>query len=58
MTASANTVGILGAGTMGAGIAQVAATAGWSVELTDVDEATVRRAIDAFYSPLIDRQAA
>ncbi|MCH6551884.1 MAG: 3-hydroxybutyryl-CoA dehydrogenase, partial [Planctomycetes bacterium] len=40
------TVGIIGAGTMGAGIAQVAATSGWVVELMDVDEPTVRAAID------------
>ncbi|MCZ6446187.1 MAG: 3-hydroxyacyl-CoA dehydrogenase NAD-binding domain-containing protein [Planctomycetota bacterium] len=40
------TIGIIGAGTMGAGIAQVAATAGWTVQLIDVDEATVRIAID------------
>ncbi|MEE8155341.1 MAG: 3-hydroxyacyl-CoA dehydrogenase NAD-binding domain-containing protein [Phycisphaerales bacterium] len=46
MAESASTVGIIGAGTMGAGIAQVAATAGWSVELMDVDESTVRAAID------------
>ena len=45
MNGSANTVGIIGAGTMGAGIAQVAATAGWTVELMDVDEATVRAAL-------------
>jgi len=38
-------VGILGAGTMGAGIAQVAACAGWIVHLMDVDEPTVRAAI-------------
>jgi len=31
---------------MGAGIAQVAATAGWTVELMDVDEPTVRAAIE------------
>ncbi len=37
---------ILGAGTMGSGIAQVAATGGWTVELMDVDEATVQAAID------------
>ena len=30
------TVGIIGAGTMGAGIAQVAVTSGWTVELMDV----------------------
>ncbi|MHC4991529.1 MAG: 3-hydroxyacyl-CoA dehydrogenase NAD-binding domain-containing protein, partial [Planctomycetota bacterium] len=46
MSGSANTVGILGAGTMGAGIAQVAAASGWTVHLADVNEATVRTAID------------
>ncbi len=40
-----HSVGIIGAGTMGAGIAQVAATSGWTVELMDVDEPTVRAAI-------------
>ena len=43
---SESTLGILGAGTMGAGIAQVAATAGWTVQLMDVDGPTVRAAID------------
>ncbi|MCH8824454.1 MAG: 3-hydroxybutyryl-CoA dehydrogenase [Planctomycetes bacterium] len=42
---SSKTVGVIGAGTMGAGIAQVAAMAGWTVELMDVDEATVHAAI-------------
>jgi 3-hydroxybutyryl-CoA dehydrogenase len=46
VSGSANTVGILGAGTMGAGIAQVAAASGWTVHLADVNEATVRTAID------------
>jgi len=41
-----NTVLILGAGTMGAGIAQVAAMHGWNVLLLDVDVATAQRAID------------
>ncbi len=45
MADRSSTLGIIGAGTMGAGIAQVAATAGWTVELMDVDEATVRTAI-------------
>ena len=31
---------------MGAGIAQVAATSGWTVELMDVDEPTIRKAIE------------
>ena len=46
MADGSSTLGIIGAGTMGAGIAQVAATAGWNVELMDVDETLVRAAID------------
>ena len=38
-------MGVIGAGTMGAGIAQVAAAAGWTVQLKDIDEATVTAAI-------------
>lgn len=45
MAPSTHPVGIIGTGAMGAGIAQVAATAGFSVQLMDVDEATVRKAI-------------
>jgi 3-hydroxybutyryl-CoA dehydrogenase len=45
VSGTSGTVGIIGAGTMGAGIAQVAAMAGWTVELSDVDEPTVRAAI-------------
>ncbi len=41
-----SSVAILGSGTMGAGIAQVAAAAGWTVQLMDVDEPTVRNAIE------------
>ena len=44
--AESSVIGIIGAGTMGAGIAQVAATSGWRVLLMDVDEATVGAAID------------
>lgn len=36
-------VGIVGAGTMGTGIAQVAATAGWEVRLLDVSEELIRK---------------
>jgi 3-hydroxybutyryl-CoA dehydrogenase len=39
-------VGILGAGTMGAGIAQVAASHGCAVDLVDVRPEVVRRALD------------
>jgi 3-hydroxybutyryl-CoA dehydrogenase len=38
-------VGVLGAGLMGHGIAQVAATAGYSVVLREVDEATLQKGI-------------
>ncbi|MFT5892292.1 MAG: 3-hydroxybutyryl-CoA dehydrogenase [Dokdonia sp.] len=39
-----NTVGIIGAGTMGSGIAQVAATAGCSVKLFDTNQAALDKA--------------
>lgn len=41
------TVGIIGAGTMGSGIAQVFATAGFEVVLTDVSEAAAARGVAA-----------
>jgi len=41
---------ILGAGTMGAGIAQVAAASGWRVVLVDVDDDVVRRAIEGVHA--------
>jgi 3-hydroxybutyryl-CoA dehydrogenase len=40
-------VGVVGAGLMGAGIAQVAAQAGYDVRLYDVDDASLQRGIDA-----------
>lgn len=45
MDSSSKTVGILGAGTMGAGIAQVAAAAGWTAFLRDVNPDVVKNAI-------------
>nr|MDT0658307.1 3-hydroxyacyl-CoA dehydrogenase family protein [Micromonospora sp. DSM 115978] len=42
----AGRLGIVGAGLMGSGIAQVAAQAGWQVVLRDLDEAATRRGID------------
>jgi len=47
-----STVGIIGGGTMGAGIAQVAAMRGWTVELRDVDESTARKSIDGIINRL------
>ena len=41
------TVGVIGAGTMGHGIAQVAATAGYKVLLRDVDLDSLSRGIQA-----------
>lgn len=41
------TVGVIGAGTMGAGIAQVAAASEWSVLLMDADETAAQRAIES-----------
>lgn len=44
--AAVRTVGVIGAGTMGAGIAQVAAAAGCRVLLQDVSDAQLQRAVD------------
>jgi 3-hydroxybutyryl-CoA dehydrogenase len=55
MSTAIHPIGIIGAGTMGAGIAQVAAVSGWPVFILDVDENTVRSAIDAIHKRL-DRQ--
>jgi 3-hydroxybutyryl-CoA dehydrogenase len=57
MNTAIHPIGIIGAGTMGAGIAQVAAVSGWPVFILDVDENTVRSAIDAVHKRL-DRQVA
>jgi 3-hydroxybutyryl-CoA dehydrogenase len=45
-------VGVIGAGTMGAGIAQVAATHGCAVTLTDVNTQVVRKAIEGIAARL------
>jgi 3-hydroxybutyryl-CoA dehydrogenase len=45
-------VGVVGAGTMGSGIAQVAATAGHDVVLQDVDRAALERGVDSVESGL------
>ena len=49
MNSQKKTVGVLGAGTMGAGIAIVMARAGYSTILYDIDEAGLRRGIDTVH---------
>ena len=46
MTTESRRVAVIGAGTMGAGIAQAAAAAGWTTALADVDEDTLTRGLD------------
>src|SRR5512143_1257363 len=48
-------IGVLGAGSMGSGIAQVAAAAGHPVVLADVNEAALDRAVGAIRKAL-DRE--
>src|ERR1700686_3265268 len=55
MALSIDTVGVIGAGQMGAGIAQVAAQAGMSVYLNDVAEERVHAAL-ATINGLLSRQ--
>jgi 3-hydroxybutyryl-CoA dehydrogenase len=49
---SRQTIGVIGAGTMGSGIAQACAVAGLSVTMIDVDEAAVARGRNAVSSSL------
>lgn len=51
------TLAVIGAGLMGSGIAQAAAQAGWTVTMRDLDDAAVRRGLDAIRGSL-DRFAA
>ena len=45
-------IGVLGAGQMGAGIAQVASCSGYSVTMVDIDENAVERGMDSIRSSL------
>ena len=40
-----NTVAVIGAGTMGAGIAQICAQRGWNTRLFDTNESSLENAI-------------
>ncbi|MFW5911353.1 MAG: 3-hydroxyacyl-CoA dehydrogenase family protein [Halolamina sp.] len=54
------TVGVVGAGTMGAGIAQVAATAGYDVVMRDIEQSFLDRGFETIedsLSRLVDRDA-
>ena len=42
-------VGVIGAGTMGNGIAQVCAVAGLNVVMVDINEAAVQRGLDQIF---------
>ncbi|MGC2198649.1 MAG: 3-hydroxybutyryl-CoA dehydrogenase [Stellaceae bacterium] len=44
---SVRTIGVIGAGIMGRGIAQISATAGLHVTLIDVNESAIKKALDA-----------
>lgn len=52
MISSINSIGVCGAGTMGSGIAQVAAQAGFHVVLYDLDQATLGKARTALATTL------
>ena len=46
-TNATNPIGIIGAGTMGTGIAQTAAAAGWTVQVYDIEESLVTQAAES-----------
>mgnify|MGYP001212724791 CR=1 FL=1 len=46
-THASNPLGVIGAGTMGAGITQVVASAGWFVKLFDIDQSLLDKAHDS-----------
>ena len=58
-TAASQIIGVIGAGTMGAGIAQVAATAGHQVKLMDLREGAAQAAIaqiDKVFASLVSKE--
>ncbi|MCW5657097.1 MAG: 3-hydroxybutyryl-CoA dehydrogenase [Burkholderiaceae bacterium] len=57
MTSSPNSIGVIGAGTMGNGIAQVCAAAGLNVTMLDINDASLKRGMEAIVRNL-DRMVA
>lgn len=57
MTTSLATVAVIGSGTMGAGIAEVAAAAGHPVRIFDINQTAIARAIDGIAMRLASRVA-
>ena len=53
MAADIKSIGVIGAGQMGSGIAQVFAENGFSVKLSDLDENVLIKAIDGIRSRLL-----
>lgn len=59
MTLEVKTIGVIGAGQMGSGIAQVCAQSGFAVKLSDIEDAALARAVDGMRSRLqrqVDRE--
>ncbi len=57
MTTSLSTVAVIGSGTMGAGIAEVAAAAGHPVRIFDINRKAVGQAIEGIAGRLASRVA-
>ena len=57
MTTSLATVAVIGSGTMGAGIAEVAAAAGHPVRIFDINQTAIAQAIDGIAMRLASRVA-
>ena len=52
MTATMKSIGVVGAGQMGNGIAQVAATKGLQVTMTDVSDESLKKGVKTIESSL------
>ena len=50
MALEVKTIGVIGAGQMGSGIAQVCAQCGYSVRLADIDDAVLTKSVEGIRS--------